>query len=1018
MPMKLDIKRKLLSRSDRVKSVDLHSTEPWICAALYNGNVHIWNIEAQQLIKTIEVCTSPVRAAKFVARKNWIVTGSDDMQLRVFNYNTLERIQQIEAHSDYIRSIVVHPTQPFILTCSDDMLIRLWDWENNWTCAQVFEGHNHYVMHLAFNPKDNNTFASASLDHTVKVWSLGSGTPNFTLEGHERGVNCVDYSTSGDKPYLASGSDDRTVKIWDYQTKACVQTLEGHAQNISSVLFHPELPIILTGSEDGTVRFWHANTYRLESTLNYGLERVWTMTCQRGKQIVGIGYDEGTVAISLGRDEPAMSMDASGKLVCARHSELVQANLRSLNFSGEGSEMIQDGERLPVTFKDMGTCEIYPQIIEHNANGRYVVVYGDGEYIVYTAMALRNKTFGQGLEFVWCQSDAGVYAVRESNAVVKVYKQMKEVRTFKLDYGAEQIFGGYLLGVRSLTGLTFYDWLTGRIIRRIDNNPKGVYWNESGQLVALCTNDTFFILRYSADAVPDSNLSTINNNPEDIDGYEKAFQLVPNGEVNSQVLNGRWFGDAFIFTTQGNRLCYFVGGEVVTLALLDRPMYLLGYLAKENRLILGDRDLQIVSYTLLLSVLEYETAVLRGDFTTADAILPNISKDQYTKIAQFLEKQGYRTQAMRVTTDMDHKFELALQLGDFELCQQIAMDGDAKTNEAKWKQLAEAACKTCKFKYAEQYLSHTDDYASLMLLATSSGNRKLLEWIGKEAATKGNDNIAFLARFLVTDLEGCLELLTNAKRFPEAAFFARTYLPSYMPEIVEQWRNWLDKSNKASAKIANSLANPKDYPNLFPDLEEALSTEKWLKADREARLNLPASAYPTQQLPGDRDLHVEMQNKPIPMQPSSFDDKLPFNANLIPTTTISHNDYAPSIEEQQQETISSPVVVASTILQSKSNNRNDSGDSELDSVKLIGDEEEDEEEEEEDEEELDEDIDDDDDDNNEEENNNNDQVNLDKEHVESWYDDDDDDSDGDFVDAKPRSGLNNEAKTTLLGKGE
>lgn len=90
--MKLDIKRKLLSRSDRVKSVDLHSTEPWICAALYNGNVHIWNIEAQQLIKTIEVCTNPVRAAKFVARKNWIVTGSDDMQVgfkQVFNHNIM-----------------------------------------------------------------------------------------------------------------------------------------------------------------------------------------------------------------------------------------------------------------------------------------------------------------------------------------------------------------------------------------------------------------------------------------------------------------------------------------------------------------------------------------------------------------------------------------------------------------------------------------------------------------------------------------------------------------------------------------------------------------------------------------------------------------------------------------------------------------------------------------------------------------------------------------------------------------
>lgn len=35
------------------------------------------------------------------------------------------------------------------------------------------------------------------------------------------------------------------------QNKACVQTLEGHAQNVTSVAFHPELPIILTGSEDG-----------------------------------------------------------------------------------------------------------------------------------------------------------------------------------------------------------------------------------------------------------------------------------------------------------------------------------------------------------------------------------------------------------------------------------------------------------------------------------------------------------------------------------------------------------------------------------------------------------------------------------------------------------------------------------------------------------------------------------------------------------------------------------------------
>lgn len=86
--------------------------------SLYQGNVNIWNYESQTLVKSFEVCDLPVRAAKFIPRKNWVVTGSDDMQVRVFNYNTLERVHAFEAHSDYIRSIAVHPTQPFILTSS------------------------------------------------------------------------------------------------------------------------------------------------------------------------------------------------------------------------------------------------------------------------------------------------------------------------------------------------------------------------------------------------------------------------------------------------------------------------------------------------------------------------------------------------------------------------------------------------------------------------------------------------------------------------------------------------------------------------------------------------------------------------------------------------------------------------------------------------------------------------------------------------------------------------------------
>lgn len=94
----------------------------------------------------------------------------------------------------------------------------------------------------------------------------------------------------------------------------------------------------------------------------------------------------------------------------------------------------------------MGSCEIFPQTIAHNPNGRFVVVSGDGEYIIYTAMALRNKAFGAAQEFVWA-SDSSEYATLESSSTVKVFKNFKERKSFKPDYGAEGIFLFFILKV-------------------------------------------------------------------------------------------------------------------------------------------------------------------------------------------------------------------------------------------------------------------------------------------------------------------------------------------------------------------------------------------------------------------------------------------------------------------------------------------------------------------------------------------------------------------------------------------
>ena len=92
--------------------------------------------------------------------------------------------------------VCVFVVNRYFLSTSDDFQVKLWDWSRDFENTQLFEGHHHFVMMAQFNPKDPNYFATASLDKTVRVWCLGQQTPNFSLEGHTQGVNCVSYVLS------------------------------------------------------------------------------------------------------------------------------------------------------------------------------------------------------------------------------------------------------------------------------------------------------------------------------------------------------------------------------------------------------------------------------------------------------------------------------------------------------------------------------------------------------------------------------------------------------------------------------------------------------------------------------------------------------------------------------------------------------------------------------------------------------------------------------------------------------
>ncbi|ORY80985.1 putative COPI vesicle coat beta [Protomyces lactucae-debilis] len=761
---------------------------------MYNGQVLLYNYQTSAIIKTFEITDVPIRACRFIARKNWFVCGSDDFMLRCFNFNTGEKVIQFEAHPDYIRCLAVHPTLPLVLSGSDDMTIRCWNFDQSWKLQQTFEGHAHYVMSLAFNPKDTNTFASSCLDKTVKTWSIGSPRANFTLDAHDRGVNYVDYYPQNDKPYMITTGDDKQIKIWDYQTKACVQILEGHTSNVSFAVFHPEIPVIVSGSEDGTIKIWHSGTYRLEQTLSYGLERAWCVGVLKGRNDICMGFDEGCVVLKMGREEPAVSMDAAGKLIWSRGTEIQTAIVKAED------EALKDGERLSLTVKDLGACEVYPAMLQHSPNGRFVVVCGDGEYILYTALAWRNKAFGAATQFVW-SVDSNEYAIREANGGVKVFKQFRErVGLLDLGFACESLFGGQLLGVSAGESVSLFDWTSGQLVRRIDvAGCQDIFWSEEGDLFALCVDDAFYVLRFDRAAYDEAVAAGTAS--EDDAGVEDAFEVI--ATINERVVNGRWAGDCFIYADSANRLQYLIGDQTHTVSHFDGGYYFLGYIPRDGRVYLADKDMHVVGYKLSLELIQYQTLITRGEEAEAAEMLATMPEEEKPRIARFLESRGLKDLALSVTTDPEQRFELALSLGQLETASAIA---EQSGSEAKWKVVGDAALSHWDFALAERCFTKARDLPSLLLLHSATGHVEGLEALAEDARKAGLFNIAFAAQWSTGDAAGCVSTLKQAGREAEACLLARAYAPASVSSTMEDWRQRLVKDGRG--KIAERLMEP------------------------------------------------------------------------------------------------------------------------------------------------------------------------------------------------------------------
>jgi WD40 repeat protein len=172
-----------------------------------------------------------------------------------------------QAHTDQTYGLAFSPDERMLASGSLDGSVKLWDVE---TGTLLWSGwQTQGTAWLAFAP-DGSLLASGGHEGTVRLWDAKLGT---TLQELPHPGTVFSLAWSPDGHLLASGDVAGTIRLWEIwpsRLATCVEILAGHSSWVPGLAFAPDGNSLASASWDGTVKLWElgeAGRLRLGQTL-------------------------------------------------------------------------------------------------------------------------------------------------------------------------------------------------------------------------------------------------------------------------------------------------------------------------------------------------------------------------------------------------------------------------------------------------------------------------------------------------------------------------------------------------------------------------------------------------------------------------------------------------------------------------------------------------------------------------------------------------------------------------------
>ena len=208
-----------------------------------DNTVKIWDLESGDCLSTLEGHSLEINILCILSN-NRLASGSDDNTVKIWDLETYECLETMEEENSPIYSLI--EAQGLLIAGLLNGYAIIWNAEHY---IHINTIHAHFKRVTCLLELSDIHFASASEDHTIKIWDIEDFTVPLMIctLSHLGPVNDLKLMKNGN---LISVSKDNSIKIWDSIEFDCIFSFMNDAPNFSVTISNDSDFIILGDYSD------------------------------------------------------------------------------------------------------------------------------------------------------------------------------------------------------------------------------------------------------------------------------------------------------------------------------------------------------------------------------------------------------------------------------------------------------------------------------------------------------------------------------------------------------------------------------------------------------------------------------------------------------------------------------------------------------------------------------------------------------------------------------------------------